>query len=181
MGQLTIERAFALVGQFINSWSLVSKNASNAIAEALDLNFTQSLIFSGILSTDRRKLELLQELTDCSLLDENDKKHFTEQMTRLNSLLTARNLMAHNSILVSDDGSTVQFWRGRSKKGKPEHIVEKWSELDFVVRNGELLNLMPELDSLGTKLKQNKAGNSLAEILGSSQARPKGSMFQTVQ
>ena len=171
MGDISLERSYSLVGQFMCQWALVESVVNRVIAEALKLDTTQSFIISTILST-RQKIRVLSTLVNLSPINETQKLFYKRTMQELDDKIIIRNIIAHSPFLPSKDKQSIEFLRVQLKKGEIRAPEIKWSEKEFLSYFQDLVTLSKELDLLNIIFKQAKAHQALAEALCGTQTNP---------
>ena len=146
------ERAYYLVGKFMNSWAIAEFHVDEAIAIALELNEVQSVVISKLFA--KQKLEMLALLIETSKMGQAKKKHFGHIVKRLKKLSEDRNMVAHSVFGPNVDLSKVAFARKKQKVGYPNETITLWSEHDFASRFDDLFGMDSELTELKTEFKE---------------------------
>ena len=157
MRKITHKIAFELVGRMIGEWSIVECYVNNVVEEALNLTYPKSVIICTALSI-RQKIEMLKKLINSSLMDNDEKTSFIEQVAELNKLSGKRNTMAHCIFLPNEDKTGVKFFD--TKKREVSTVL---SEYQFNHLFERLEKITKELENLEGRLKQTNAYQALTE------------------
>lgn len=165
------KNSLTLVGLVVTQWVLVERKVEDLIAEALDLDYAQTLLFRSALSA-AKKHEVLKTLIKLLLKSDSEREHFIAQMGKLKELRKVRNIMAHDLLIPTDDDTVVIFRDHELKDGDIQLKESTWTAKEFAGHLDQIDDLSEELDALRTKLKQAKAIKQLAEVLSQTKTDP---------
>ena len=142
-------RCVALVGYFLQAWSVLEANMNEAITEALDLNSLQGAIVTKNIQF-RDKIHILKALVELQGLEVTDHKKTLETISTLSH---DRNTVAHEMFLADDHGDGVRFIVTKAR-GKLTFPDVKWSIADFYAKYKEISKLAQEMLEMKNELKR---------------------------
>ena len=157
MRKITAEIAFELVGRMIGEWSLAECHVDDVVGEALKLTYPQSMIICKTLSI-WQKMEMLKKLINSSLMNNDEKTSFIEQVAELKKLSEQRNTIAHCIFLPNEDRTGVKFFDTKKRE-----ISAVLSECQFSHLFERFEKIGKELENLEGRLKQTNAYQALSE------------------
>jgi hypothetical protein len=144
-------RAYALIGRFLQMWSLMECELNDAIGEALDLSSMQTEILCNNIQL-RNRLHILRTLAAISALDEEEKRRIDKRLNQIGEYISHRNMVAHTPFVPSEMSNGVQFV-GAKARGALKFFVEDWSVEKFREIDKTIAGFMGELASLRKTLE----------------------------
>lgn len=129
-------RCVALVGQYLQCWSLVEATLNEALRRALTLSYIQSAIVSRNVQL-RDKIHILK--TIANVIDV-DAKRFTASLDTFSGMAWQRNMAAHDGFVPDQTGDGVRFVVVKAK-GKLDFPETTWSTDEFFQKFAELETL----------------------------------------
>ena len=98
----------------MSKWAIAEYSADQVIASALNLTPMHSHLLSTTIPISN-KLELTKTMIFLSDMNQDEKKHYTKQISLFMHQTQHRNIIAHYMFYVSEDGKTVNFVRSAAK------------------------------------------------------------------
>jgi hypothetical protein len=151
-------RCFALVGQFLQAWSVMEASLHKAIGAALDIEDVKLSIICANIEFSK-KIYILRTLIDASpAIQEDTKEKFLSSLKGLGNFAQLRNIIAHNRFQPDDSEKGVEFlivkasgtfaslrevWLFERFRSEHEKIAQHQSLLEEVVNFFTLQPLAP--------------------------------------
>jgi hypothetical protein len=119
-------RCYALVGQFLQTWSVMEGALHNAIGTALSIETTKLQILCANIRF-RDKIHILSTLIDVAPIFSNEvKTEFRKALRQLAEYSHARNMVAHDPFRLDASKEGVEFLTVKAK-GKFDLPNEIWN------------------------------------------------------
>ena len=161
-------RCVAMVGYFLQFWSVLESTVNRALEYALDLTSLQgTIVAKNIMMRD--KIHILKTLVD---LRGVDVERFKAVLEEISTLSGDRNMMAHDMFFPDDEGDGVQFLVVKAK-GKLAFPKTHWSAAAFLKKYVRLSKLAKDAEDLATSLSTISLAKLLREAKDASGA-PRG-------
>jgi hypothetical protein len=145
-------RAYALVGQFLQTWSILENHLHHAIQAAMKISDAMRYILCANL-TLWNKLHILRTLVDVSSISpDEDKEKYKKLLRDIGDYSTVRNMIAHDPFDVDDTETGVLFLSVKAKGnfGLPEII---WSGGQFAGECAKIDHFSKQVEELQERLK----------------------------
>ena len=145
-------RCFALVGQFLQAWSIMEGSLHNAIGTALSIETTKLQILCANMRF-RDKIHILTTLIDVAPIFSKEEK--SELMKTLRGLADDsgnRNMIAHDAFRPDDEGVGVEFLTVKAK-GKFDLPKIVWNVDRFQTEGALIGQYRSLLDGLGARFQ----------------------------
>lgn len=123
-------RSYALVGQFLQAWSVMEDSLHTCIQTAFNLTPTMLHILCANLRL-HDKLNIARTIVDISAMTpENDKAKYQKLLRSIGKYSPHRNMVAHDMFLPDEKGEGVKFLTVKAK-GKFEMPNVVWTAKNF--------------------------------------------------
>jgi hypothetical protein len=120
-------RCFALVGQFLQAWSLMENSLHNAIGAALAIETIKLQILCANMRF-RDKTNILGTLINVvNFLSVEEKTQIQKRLRDLADYSPARNMMAHDAFYPDESKEGVEFLVVKAKGGKFDTPAVVWN------------------------------------------------------
>lgn len=160
---IDLEKAYSLVGQFMQAWSIMENSLNGVIGASLGLSSVQREIVCSNLQF-RDKVHIARTATNL-MLPKDPGERFDATLKKLPNLAgRTRNMIVHNMFDVSDDGQAVMFFLTKAK-GNLEFPDVRWTETDFIGEYRALSDITKALDDLKEKFEKRPPPSKLAQAL----------------
>lgn len=140
-------RALALVGHFLQWWSMLESKLNDALGNGLRLTQLQTTIVTKNIQL-RDKINILKTLVHTR---GQEVERFKGALEEVSKLSLDRNMVAHDIFMDDDDGDGVKFLVVKAK-GKLAFPNTRWSIADFFVKFYETVRLSKEVDAMAVVL-----------------------------
>jgi len=144
-------RTYALVGSFLQAWSLMEAALNRTIASALSLNFVIEVILCNNIQF-HDKINVLKTLVSISPLSETEKVRLDSILGKLGLYSKYRNMIAHAPLVSSETNDGVQFIVIRAR-GSLKFPAGDWSVARFEEAYQTIGDFADELEALQKNLK----------------------------
>lgn len=139
-------RSQALVGCFLQAWSILEEELDKSISRALALKHNQAEILSVNMSL-RNKINVLRSMTAGANADEKILSQLTKLIDRIEDWSTKRNLAAHSFFGNAGETDGVTFFSRKARRKYERHHVS-WSIAEVEQYQNEIFQMMRSLSSL---------------------------------
>lgn len=156
-----IVRTYALVGAYLQSWSIMESKLNKTLGRALGLSNLQSVIVSRNIQM-RDKIHITKSLLHLEVFNETERATYLAVANRIVTLSQERNIVAHDLFYADDNGDGVSFFVMKAK-GPLAFPDVRWAIKDFADKTEELFNVGLDLDKLGSLMGRLKLAKALAE------------------
>lgn len=144
-------RAYALVGEFLHTWSEMELCLHDAIGAALRLDSLMQFILCANMQL-RDKLNVLRTVVDVSDIPDGMREHFSKRLRELTDYSPVRNMMAHDPFEPNSNGDGVIFSAVKAK-GKFDLPPVEWNIKKFQDEQKIVAEYAKDLIRLRDKLK----------------------------
>lgn len=139
-------RTFALVGYYLQTWSVMETNLDETLAKALHLDVLAGLVVAKNLGL-RDKVHVLKAILQLDVFGPTRNKYL-KVAGRIDKLATSdRNTVAHTMFLTHEESDGVVFYvkKARGKLNLPSIV---WSLDDCLTKCDELFDICDDLKEL---------------------------------
>ena len=154
-------RAFALIGHFLQNWSILESSLNRVIEAGLGLETLSAVIATRNIQL-RDKIYIASTIVSITYL--KDKEKYEACLKKIQKMVAWRNLVAHELFMADEKGDGVEFLVTKAK-GKLEFPKTRWSVSDFIDKGKNIQAHAETLSELSKALKARKRYNRLIEAL----------------
>lgn len=172
-------RSYALVGHYLNSFSIMEGALNAVIAAAIGLSPVQKAVVCKNISL-RDKTKIARTMLSLAFLPDDQRKRYDKAIESIGKHATDRNMVAHDLFDADETGDGVEFFVTKAH-GKLEFPETRWSVDDAEEKSDALLNLASTLKECSEKLKNAEIIAALLaspKTVGANDGPPIGGLFQ---
>jgi len=149
-------RATALVGQFLQYWSVLESTINQAIEQGLKINYLQGAVLASNI-TFRNKIHILKVLVDLRGIDAERLKGYVDEVATLSY---ARNMVAHDVFWADEEGDGVKFAVAKAKN-KLSFPDTRWSIQNFLEKFEQINDLVLKMQQVTTTVSKLSLADAL--------------------
>ena len=143
--------SFALVGRYMQSFSLLEKNIADAIQGILDIESVERFVLVDPIPFNG-KLNILESFAEWhSSVDEHWRHEARKLIKRMRSVSDDRNLLAHSVFVPLEHEVGLMFHRSGARN-QAVHGSERWSLRDGEEKIGRIATLSTDLKTFTENL-----------------------------
>lgn len=166
-------RAYALVGYYLNAWSVMETALNECISKALRLDDLQSVVVTKNIQF-QGKVKVMRTLADLLFKNHDKQAQHDKTLLSMSKLSIDRNMVAHDMFLPAKEGDGVEFlvvkasaklkldntiWSIRDVQDRVTHLMEVTTDLRDMQKDMSAKRVM---DALQAAPPKNSLWNALA-------------------